>query len=107
MNDKNQLYIPEWLLLDKEVRMTLAEMFELKRDIATEVAANQVVCDGYSNEMLSKMNFEAIRDKGIDGEDFLGAFANLLKSLESKKEEETAVETNETKPEEPKTEEAK
>jgi hypothetical protein len=82
MIDKNQLYIPEWLALSKEVRVKLAEMFNLKRDIATEVIANQVVCDGYSNEMLKNMSLEAINEKGFGGPDFLSALAELLKSLE-------------------------
>jgi hypothetical protein len=82
MTDKNQLYIPEWLALSKEVRVKLAEMFNLKRDIATEVIANQVVCDGYSNEMLKNMSLEAINEKGFGGPDFLSALAKLLKSAE-------------------------
>lgn len=90
--DKTQLYQQEWLLLSREVRAKLAEMFNLRQDTSTEVCNNQVVCDGYSNQMLANMSLEAINDKGIDGLEFLEAFANLLKSLEPKKDvEEEAI----------------
>jgi hypothetical protein len=80
--EKTQLYIPEWLALSKEVRTKLAEMFNLHRDVATEVAANQVMCDGYSNDMLKNMNDTALAEKGFEGKDYLDSFSMLLKSLE-------------------------
>lgn len=84
--NKEQLFMPEWLSLSREVRAELIEMFDLKRDVSTEVCGGVVMCDGYSNQMLRAISMAAMKEKGIEGADFLEMFANLLKSLEPKLE---------------------
>lgn len=84
---KTQLYVQEWLQLSQEVRAYLAEKFELTKDVATEVCGNQVFCDGYSNEMLSKISAKKMNELGIEGKDFLDTFINMLKGIQAELKE--------------------
>jgi hypothetical protein len=86
---KEQIYVPEWLLLPKEYRDKLVKMFELKEDVGREVAGNQVLSDGYSNDALKGITLEKINAQlPILYTDFMIAINALIESFKPKLTEE-------------------
>ena len=99
--EKVQIFPAEWMSLTRETRTKLIDMFNIKRDIATEVdSIRGVICDGYSANSIAGITLEAMQEKGFEGKDFMDAFNKILDSFE-KVEEPKVEEVEELKVEEP------
>jgi hypothetical protein len=80
---KTQIFSPEWLLIKQETRAKLRQMFDLNEDISREVCNNQVICDGFSNQMLANITLEKVNEQLKEQyEDFMTAFNTLIAKLE-------------------------
>ena len=82
MENKQQLFVPEWLKLPRETRILLADKFGLTRDVCTEVDGGVVKCDGFSNKMLANLTADIMAEYlGSDSNDFYELFTKTIEKI--------------------------
>ncbi len=84
----------EWLKLPWETRMKMSEIFSIPKSASTVVIDNQVVSDGYTEENLSVITADRLRDfTGLDTDDFYKLFYAAIDRVEGKQTNEENAKT--------------
>lgn len=76
------IYQQNWMILSKEVRNKLAEIFKINRTAITEVRDDTVICDGYSNTDLSVITLEKMQEYTGEVGSFGAIWELTLKKIE-------------------------
>jgi len=76
------IYQQNWMILSKEVRNKLVEIFGITRTAITEVRDDVVICDGHSNTDLQAITLEKMQEYTGEVGSFGAIWDLTLKKIE-------------------------
>jgi len=81
---KIQITTPIWLSIKSETRQELAKIFSLSKSTYTNIVDGRVMCDGFSNEDLTFLTLEKLKDfTGCASDELVTQFECAVKKIEN------------------------